>query len=179
MALAATKAKPRAAVKRAGVKRAAVKRAAVKRPKVRRPVAAARARFLDILAQSANVTEAAKKARMTTSAFYQHRRTDAAFRALWQAALCEGYARLETDLLAEALAAPDTEVSDAEIKARLHKQRLALALLAAHRAAVRGEPRIAARPSADKPGRDPREILAEKIAAMRARLDDGPGEAAQ
>jgi hypothetical protein len=171
MALAATKAKPRAAVKRA-----AVKRAAVKRPKVRRPVAAARARFLDILSQTANVTEAAKKARMTTSAFYQHRRTDAAFRAQWQAALCEGYARLETELLAEALAAPDTEASDAVVKARLYKQRLALALLSAHRSAVRGEPRVVARPAADKPGRDPRDILAEKIAAMRARLAESEGQ---
>lgn len=52
---------------------------------------------------------------------------------------CARAARLETELLAEALAPPEPELSDGLAKARLYKQRLALALLAAHRASVRGE----------------------------------------
>ncbi len=135
-----------------------------------RTTAAARRRFLEELALTANVTAAAKKAKLASTTVYRARAQDAAFRRQWHAALCEGYARLETELLAEALAPAETEVPDAVLKLRLHRQKLALALLAAHRATVRGEPRAAARPASDDDGDDPKAILAEKIAVMRARL---------
>lgn len=148
-------------------------RVAVKRPK--RTTAAARRAFLDELAQSANVTAAAKRGRMTTSAFYQHRRADAEFRAQWHAALCEGYARLETELLAEALAAPDAEASDAVVKARLYKQRLALALLTAHRASVRGERNVGAVQVADDT-KGAKARLIQKFADMEARRAEAEAE---
>jgi hypothetical protein len=121
-----------------------------KRRGAKRPSAAALRTFLERLAQAANVTAAAKAAKLSTPLVYALRGRDAGFRAKWHAALCEGYARLETELLAEALAAPDPELTDAQVKARQYKQRLALALLAAHRASVRGERSAAAGPVADE-----------------------------
>jgi hypothetical protein len=106
--------------------------------KIRNTVAARRV-FLDKLALSANVTAAAKAACMATAAVYRQRLIDPQFRADWHAALCEGYARLETELLAEALAPVDAAADDVALRARQYKQRLALALLTAHRSAVRGE----------------------------------------
>jgi hypothetical protein len=114
----------------------------VKTPRQTRvlPVSAgARALFLAELAQSANVTKAAKVADVMSVAIYKLRQRDAAFRQAWQAALCEGYARLEAALLAEALAPAAGRAANTTLKERQQKQRLGLALLAAHRLSVRAE----------------------------------------
>ena len=147
--------------------RRAPRRAKRRAPK--RSTAAARETFLERLAQSANVTAAAKAAKLSTTLVYALRGRDSAFRAEWHAALCEGYARLETELLAEALAAPDPELSDAQVKARQYRQRLALALLNAHRASVRGERSVAAVAAADET-KGAKVRLTEKIEAMATRL---------
>lgn len=139
-----------------------------KRRAPKRTTAAARGTFLEKLAQSANVTAAAKTAKLSTTLVYALRARDTEFRAAWHAALCEGYARLETELLAEALAAPDPELGDAQVKARQYRQRLALALLNAHRASVRGERSVAAVVAADET-RGAKLRLADKIDTMAAR----------
>lgn len=128
--------------------------------------ATARKAFLDALAFSVNVTKASKAAGVTTAAIYRERERDAKFRAQWQAALCEGYARLEAQLLAEALVAASPKTSDAMLKARQAKHRLGLALLAAHRVAVRGE-RTAAVPQYDDAA-DAKARLRAKLAEMDA-----------
>jgi hypothetical protein len=55
--------------------------------------------FLDALAETSNVTQAALRAAVTPARAYKLRRDDAAFRREWQAALVEGYAHLELETL--------------------------------------------------------------------------------
>ena len=97
-----------------------------------------RRQFLDHLAATANVSASARTAGVAGSAVYAERRRSAAFRGDWALALAEGYARLETDLLAEALQVASPRTGDATLKARAQKHRLAIALLGAHRASVKG-----------------------------------------
>ena len=62
-----------------------------------------RACFLDTLAATANVRMAAAATGMGCQGVYQLRARDAAFAGLWDAALDQGYARLESELLSTAL----------------------------------------------------------------------------
>lgn len=96
--------------------------------------------FLNHLAETANVAASARTAGIASSSVYAERRRSAGFRDDWARALGEGYARLETDLLAEALLAANGKTADTTLKARAQKHRLAIALLSAHRAAVKGAP---------------------------------------
>lgn len=94
--------------------------------------------FVEHLAETSNVAASARAAGVPANAMYRERRRHAEFAARWHEALCEGFARLEAELLSEALIAPSGNVKDATLKSRAQKYRLGLALLAAHRAAVRG-----------------------------------------
>ena len=94
--------------------------------------------FLNHLAETANVAASARAADIASSGVYAERRRSAGFRDDWARALGEGYARLETDLLAEALLAANGKTADTTLKARAQKHRLAIALLSAHRATVKG-----------------------------------------
>ena len=133
--------------------------------------------FLDALAESSNVAASARKAGISANAMYCERRRNPGFAARWHAALCEGFARLEAELLSEALIAPSGNVKDATLKSRAQKYRLGLSLLAAHRAAVRG-----ARPSAGgaMPRGGAKARLVAKLEAIRAQAaadvaeQDGP-----
>ncbi|MBA4748968.1 MAG: hypothetical protein H2056_09680 [Sphingopyxis sp.] len=133
--------------------------------------AANRANFLAELARTANVTAAAKAGAMSTTAVYRLRASDAGFRAKWHAALCEGYARLETMMLEEALTRASAATSEGMLKARAQKHRLQLALLTAHRASVRGErgDRILVQRSG---GKRAKAELIEKFDLMAARTAD-------
>src|SRR5687767_12423732 len=62
----------------------------------------AEAQFLDSLAASCNVTLSAQAAGFSKEAIYRRRRTDAGFAARWQAALEQGYARIEIALVRRA-----------------------------------------------------------------------------
>ena len=55
--------------------------------------------FLDFLAETSNVTEAAKKAGVSPSRAYKVRREEPEFAKLWRAALLEGYEHLEFETL--------------------------------------------------------------------------------
>lgn len=132
--------------------------------------------FLEALAESSNVAASARQAGTNANAMYRERRRNAGFAARWHAALCEGFARLEAELLAEALVAPSGNVKDATLKSRAQKYRLGLALLAAHRAAVRGAklPVAGAAGQADSRGR-----LGQRLRAMQAQERTGvemPGD---
>lgn len=113
-------------------------KAATRNARSVRPGAAQMTQFLESLAESSNVAASARAAGVTGNAMYRERRRNEGFAARWHEALCEGFARLEAELLAEALVAPSGNVKDATLKSRAQKYRLGLALLAAHRAAVRG-----------------------------------------
>ncbi|MCC2601695.1 hypothetical protein [Sphingopyxis yananensis] len=164
------------------------------RPNKRQMVA-----FLDALAESSNITASARAAGLPSNSFYRERRRNADFAAQWHDALCEGFVRLEAELLADALVQPSALVKDATLKARAQKYRLGLALLAAHRAAVRGIGRRTGR-GADHgawrhdvaagvaaPSGQARQRLAEKLRNVQARarvdgaeqaLGSGAGEGA-
>ena len=99
--------------------------------------AARRKQFFAKLSETANVAASARAAGISSSAVYAERRRSVPFRAAWQDALTEGYARLEADLLAEALQAASGTTSDATLKARAQKHRLAISLLNVHRASAK------------------------------------------
>jgi len=58
-----------------------------------------RKRFLAALAESSNVSQSAAKAGISPNRAYRVRREDAAFARQWLAALWEGYAHLEMEVL--------------------------------------------------------------------------------
>lgn len=58
--------------------------------------------FLEELAATCNVTHSAKVAGVVVGTPYNHRMRDPAFRAAWEAALEQGYAKLEAEMLARA-----------------------------------------------------------------------------
>jgi hypothetical protein len=97
-----------------------------------------KAAFLAHLAVTSNVSDAARTAEVAVRSAYALRRKDATFRDDWHDALCEGYARLEAELLAAALIGPNGNTKDATLKSRAQKYRLGVTLLSAHRATVRG-----------------------------------------
>ena len=133
--------------------------------------AAVRKSFLDHLAQTANVSASARKAGTNGDAVYAERRRLAEFRAEWMDALREGYVRLETNLLAEALRTASSKTSDALLKAKAQKQRIQLGLLNAHRGSVKGgeASTAASTKTADLPALKAQLILT--LTQMRARAN--------
>lgn len=128
---------------------------------------AAQRAFLSHLAQTSNVSASAKTAGVTTFPVYDLRRKSPDFCTKWLAALSEGYARLEANLLSEALSAPASNLKDSTLKQKQMKTRIGMALLAAPKPA----------PSRS---RDPKEVQARleaRFAAMRKRMGDDSGSA--
>jgi hypothetical protein len=68
--------------------------------------------FLAALAGHANVTKALGIVRMSSTSLYKRRQAQPAFREAWDAALSEGYAALEAEMLARALDAKDEKMAD-------------------------------------------------------------------
>ena len=130
--------------------------------------------FLARLSETANVTASARLAGVATGIVYRERRKCPEFRSAWAEALCEGYVRLESEILAEALRKPSSRTPEPVLKARASKMRLAMALLTLHRASVRGERRETSVQSITQT-RSPAEIrkrLEARFAEMRRRLAD-------
>lgn len=74
---------------------------------------ARRTAFLQELIGTCNVEAACRAATMSDSAAYQLRRRDGEFRALWNEALEQGYARLEMELMGRAIGRsrdPDNDI---------------------------------------------------------------------
>jgi len=96
-------------------------------------------KFIKLLADSCNITLAAKTARWPISAVYRHRAKDASFRAAWEQALSIGYSRLEMMMLERALHGVEKTIvlKSGESKVmREYDDRVALALLRQHRDTV-------------------------------------------
>jgi len=100
---------------------------------------AAEALFLDHLAASCNVTHAAGVVGFSTVAIYKRRRSDAGFAARWQAALEQGYARLEISLVQRAIDALAGFAPDPDVPIPPMSVKDALAILQLHRATVRDD----------------------------------------
>jgi hypothetical protein len=126
--------------------------------------------FLVHLAQTCNVSASAKVAGVTARPVYDLRKTSVDFCAKWMAALREGYARLEANLLAEALSPPASNMKDSTFKQKQMKTRIGMALLAAHKATVRDVEKPA--PSRSRDPKEVKQRLDARFAAMRKRLGD-------
>ena len=119
------------------------------RPKLRagRPSDWTRAmadQFVEVLADSCNVTLAAQAIRRSVANVYRRRAKDASFRAAWDQALAVGYSRLELMLLERALHGVEKVVKTVDgtsLVMREYPDRVALTLLRMHRetAALAGD----------------------------------------
>ncbi|TIX49390.1 hypothetical protein [Alteraurantiacibacter aquimixticola] len=119
-----------------------------------------RKRFLDALAETSNVSAAARVAEVTPSRAYKVRRTEPAFRTQWNEALLEGYEHLEMETLHRLRMGVDSGKED-----RKFDIANALRLLSLHSQTVAHE-------RAQRSQQDEDEVLAAlnaKIDAMRAR----------
>lgn len=114
----------------------------LKRVRINGWTPARRVRFLETLAATCNVSEAARVAGRDLSGAYALRRRDPGFARDWQGALAEGYAELEALLLRQSLFGCEQEdvVMDGEGAVKSRKVRrayphnVAVRLLLAHRA---------------------------------------------
>jgi hypothetical protein len=126
--------------------------------------------FLTTLAATCNVSAAVRSIDMSESAVYALRQRSPEFRAEWQAALREGYAKLEMAMLERAIHGTQKPVFHLgkEIgQVTEYPDRIALTLLTAHREAVTGETGGRVTPS------DPEEVrrrILDKLDEMNARL---------
>ena len=135
--------------------------------------------FLDHLAASCNVSWSAAEAGFSTVTVYNHRRTDPAFAAKWEAALEQGYLRLETELVGTATAYLDRLKLDPDLPLKAMSVRDAISLLGMHRTRGigTGPGRFMARPRSLDEVRD--SILAKFEAIEAARLAEAEGGEAE
>lgn len=130
----------------------------------------AEAVFLDHLAASCNVTRSAAAAGFCATALYQRRRRDAGFAARWQAALEQGYVRIEMLLIERAVDTLEGRMPDPDTPIPVMTVHDAIAVLQLHRAAVKGEGRRAGwrpRPRSLDEVRDEILVRLEAIEAAR------------
>ncbi len=91
--------------------------------------------FLDHLSERCNVTEALAVSGLASSSLYRERRDNPAFRAAWDAALEQGYSRLEAELLDRALNGENQQVLNRKgeiVTLKKISNALGLALLKLH-----------------------------------------------
>ena len=164
-------AQPEAAAERR-VRAPAKPRKRVARRRVRKQVRWSARReeiFLAALGETGNVAGAARASELSVSNVYRRRRQHEEFRTRWAAALREGYAKLEAMLLDRAINGIDKPVWHGGKQVGTIKEysdRLALALLTAHRGTVTGAPGIAG-PGAAGLGADELDRrLAERLSVM-------------
>lgn len=127
-------------------------------------------KFLATLAEMSNVAASARAAGISESSVYRHRQRSDEFRARWAAALREGYSKLETLLLERALNGVERPVWHGGRQvgtAREYSDRLALALLAAHRTSVTGAAPGAAPALSDT---EVHEELVRRLSEMNVRM---------
>jgi hypothetical protein len=105
--------------------------------------------FLAALAETSNVSAAARLAGASTAQVYEARRTDSDFAKQWRRALCEGYDLLEIELLQRLRSGIDAEGEDGKRAKRAFDNATALRLLAAHRDTVARERAVREEENAD------------------------------
>jgi hypothetical protein len=97
--------------------------------------------FFDHLAASCNVLASCEEAGFCNSSVYQRRREDAGFARRWQAALEQGYVRIEMALVRRAADALEGFAPDPDTPIPVMTVEQAIKVLDRHRAAVEGGPR--------------------------------------
>jgi hypothetical protein len=96
--------------------------------------------FLDHLAASCNVLASCEAAGFCNTTVYKRRREDAAFAQRWQAALEQGYLRIEMALVRRANEALEGFAPDADTPIPVMTVEQAIKVLDRHRATVNGGP---------------------------------------
>lgn len=127
------------------------------------------ARFVEVLAESCNVTMAARAIGRSVSNVYKRREKDADFRLAWDRALAAGYSRLEMMMLERALHGVEKTViarDGTTTVMREYSDRVALTLLRMHRETVLEA--SAAGPDSEDYGEACERIMA-RLARIRAR----------
>jgi hypothetical protein len=101
----------------------------------------AEAAFLDHLAASCNVLASCEAAGFCNTSVYKRRREDAGFAQRWQAALEQGYLRIEMALVRRAADALEGFAPDPDTPIPTMTVEQAIKVLDRHRATVEGGPR--------------------------------------
>lgn len=94
------------------------------------------ARFLGVLADTCNVSEALRRSGVPMTVAYRRRKMDAGFRAAWAEAIAVAYSRLELMLLERAFNGTEkviTRKDGSEERMREYSNQLGLTLLKMHR----------------------------------------------
>ncbi len=97
---------------------------------------AAGERFLAVLAETCNVSEACRRSKVAMTVAYRRRKMDAKFRAAWIEAIAVGYQRLEAVLLDRAFNGTEKVTirkDGSEERVREYPNHIALKLLQMHR----------------------------------------------
>ena len=132
-------------------------------------------KFLSVLAETCNVTEAARQAGICLSYAYKRRASNAGFRAGWMQAIGEAYQRLELVLLDRAFNGTEKVVKrrdGSEDRMLEYSNQLGLSLLKMHR-------NTAAEAASEMPPEDVgemREQLVKKLLRLKKRIE---GQTAQ
>jgi hypothetical protein len=129
----------------------------------------AEALFLDQLAASCNVTASAQGAGFTPAAVYKRRRRDPGFAQRWEAALQQGYARLEALLVQRAIEALEGFAPDPETPLPDMTVADARAILSQHRAMVQGAQRSRRQWARPRSLDDMRDSILAKLEALAPR----------
>lgn len=166
-----------------------VRTAGGKRPQLRKPKREQwnkrkQERFLAELAATCNVAASCRAVKMSDQSVYRLRQRSPEFRAGWEAALCEGYARLEMMMLERMLngtVKPVFHGGKQVGEVTEYPNAVALQLMRQHAPAVRA----ASQPVSDEEAAAMRAELAARLDEMAARLaatavgdaqDDGDGD---
>jgi len=126
-------------------------------------------RFLEMLAETCNVTRACDAVGMSTAGAYKRRRKNAAFRAAWVETISAAYQRLELVLLDRTFNGTEkivTRRDGTEDRMREYPNGVGLSLLKMHRSTAQGP---VAAPSAEDDIEEVRERLIKKLLRLKAR----------
>ena len=125
-------------------------------------------RFLTVLGETCNVSEACRRSRVPMTVAYRRRKMDAGFRAAWVQTIGEAYQRLELMLLERAFNGTERIIrrrDGSEERMREYSDRLALQLLKMHReTAAEAEAEMA-----DEDAEEIRERIIRKLQRMKKR----------
>ena len=127
-------------------------------------------KFLSVLAETCNVTEAARQAGICLSYAYKRRASNAGFRAGWMQAIGDAYQRLELVLLDRAFNGTEKVVKrrdGSEERMLEYSNQLGLSLLKMHR-------NTAAEAASEMPSEDVdemREQLVKKLLRLKKRIE--------
>ena len=135
-------------------------------------------KFLKVLAQTCNVSEACRRSGVPMTVAYRRRKMDAAFRAEWVEMIAIGYQRLEAVLLERAFNGTERVVTRKDgSEERMHEypNHIALQLLKMHReTAIEAEHDMA-----ETDVEELRERLVRKLQRMKKRDEERETETSQ